>query len=76
MERIELTPNQLKRLGRFRDQINPLRAQVAALEQGVNAMLATILEANGAEDGVEYQLTPDETALVLIRKPTELQENA
>ena len=75
MERIELTPNQLKRLGRFRSQINPLRAQVTALEEGVNAVLATILEANGAADGVEYQLTPDETALVLIHKPTEPQEN-
>ena len=64
MERIELTQNQLRRLASFRDQIQPMRKEIAALEKGVNAMLSTILEAHGAADGVEYELTPDETALV------------
>lgn len=71
IERIELSENQKKRLAKFRDQIQPLRNQISALELGVNAMLATILEANGALDGVSYELSMDETALVLIKPPAE-----
>ena len=65
MQRIELTPVQKQRLQTFRSQIEPMRQNIALLEQGVHAMLATVLECNGAVDGANYSLNEEGTALVL-----------
>lgn len=64
IERIELTPVQQQRVQNFRRQIEPLKAQAAALEQGLHAMLSTLIEMHGASDGVHYLLTDDGAALV------------
>ena len=68
-ERIALTQNQQKRLKEFRSQIEPLRAQADALEQGVYAMLTTIIEIHGVPDGVVYHLSEDSSELVLKSVP-------
>jgi hypothetical protein len=71
IDRIELTPNILARLEHFRSEIKRLQSDtgliarhIAALEQGVFAMLATVVELHGAPNGEAWQLTPDEKALV------------
>lgn len=64
IDRIELTPVQQQRVQNFRRQIEPLKAQVAALEQGVHAMLSTLIEMHGVPDGAHYSLTDDCAALV------------
>ena len=68
-ERIALTQNQQKRLKEFRSQIEPLRAQADALEQGVYAMLTTIIEIHGVPDGVVYNLSDDSSELVMKAVP-------
>jgi len=64
METIQLTQNQQQRLQNFRRQIEPLKAQAAALEQGVFAMLSTVVECAGADPGANYSLNEEGTALV------------
>lgn len=74
-ERITLTQNQQERLKRFRAQIEPLRAQIEALEQGAYAMLTTIIEIHGVPDGVTYNLSDDSSELVLKNgKPAPVPE--
>ena len=64
LDRIELTPAQQQRVQQFKRQIEPLRAQSAALEQGVHAMLLTVIESHGAVEGSNYSLTDDGSALI------------
>lgn len=64
LDRIELTPAQQQRVQQFKRQLEPLKAQAAALEQGVHAMLSTLIELRGASEGASYSLTDDGSALV------------
>lgn len=63
VKEIQLTAAQQKRVGAFRAQIEPLRSQIAALEQGVHAMLSTVVEMSGAPDGLAYSLNEAGTVL-------------
>lgn len=66
MNEILLTVAQQKRIAVFRSQIEPLRAQIGALEQGVHAMLSTVVEMSGAPDGVSYALNDAGTVLTAL----------
>jgi hypothetical protein len=65
MQEIVLTAAQRARVQTFRREMEPLRARLAALEMGVHAMLATVVECAGAPEGASYALNESGSALVL-----------
>jgi hypothetical protein len=72
MNKIDLSPAQQQRLKVFKARIIPLKAELAALEQGVHSMLSTVCEMSGAGNDVNYSLNEECTALVATVKAAEL----